>query len=780
MTSPQTISRKKLKVTGVVQGVGFRPFVYRLAKSHRLAGWVCNTSTCVEIEVEGPGDSLEQFIRQLSAEAPDLARVDTVETREAEPQGRPGFTILESRRRAATEALIPADVAICEACFAEILDPGDRRYLYPFTNCTNCGPRFTITRQVPYDRANTTMSVFTMCETCRTEYEDPEDRRFHAEPTACPVCGPQVWLEEPGKGRIDQNAIGFAAALLKASMIVAVKGLGGFHLAADARQDKAVATLRRRKGRVAKPFAVMVRDLAEAEKLCLLGKPERDLLLSRERPIVLARRRPDSDISPQVAPGHQYLGLMLPYTPLHLLLMTQAPGALVMTSGNLSEEPLVFTNEAARSKLAELADAFLMHNRDIQVPCDDSVVRPLAPDKSIPMRRARGFVPGSVKLPLEAPPILGVGAEQKNTFCLAWGNKAVLSQHIGDLDTVETFDFYSQAINHFKDLCRKDPQVVAHDLHPLYLSTRYATGLPGVRLLGVQHHHAHIAACLAENQVHRKCIGLALDGTGYGSDGAIWGGEILVADLAGFTRSGHLAPVLLPGGEAAVRDPKRMAVAFLYHVYGQHFDYLAQELGLGYPPLECRILYRQLTTGINSLMTTSAGRLFDAVAAALNICRLRTYEGQPAIELEMAADPDEDGFYPAPIRMEGDTLILDTLTIFRRVIDEHRFGISAAKIAARFQNSMVRLLTAACELVRDQTGLDLVALSGGVFQNALLLQHLSDCLEKRGFQVLTHRLTPPNDGCIALGQVAVAAAQLERENDVFINRSLKRNSPDPV
>jgi hydrogenase maturation protein HypF len=765
MSKPETIFRKKLQITGVVQGVGFRPFIYRLAKAHHLAGWVCNTSTCVEIEVEGPLNSLETFVQQLATQAPELARLNNVVALEAEPHGHSGFVILASHHRTATEALIPADVSTCEACFTEVLDPRNRRYQYPFINCTDCGPRFTIIETVPYDRGHTTMSVFPMCDACRAEYDNPEDRRFHAEPIACPVCGPHVWLEEPDREPLIAGALEAAAHLLKAGKILAVKGLGGFHLAADARQDDAVATLRRRKGRMAKPFAVMVRDLAEAEQLCHLGEAERRLLLSRERPIVLARKCPNGPLSPQVAPGHQYLGLMLPYTPLHLLLLAQSPGALVMTSGNLSEEPLAHTNETARTKLAALADAFLMHNRDIRVPCDDSVVRPLTAAQATPFRRARGFVPGPINLPQAAPSsaILGVGAEQKNTFCLAWGKTAILSQHIGDLDTVETFDFYSQAIDHFKQLCRKDPELVAYDLHPLYLSSRYAQGLEGVRLMGVQHHHAHVAACLAEHRCLDRCIGLALDGTGYGPDGAIWGGEILLADLAGYTRAGHLAPVLLPGGEAAVRDPKRMAVAYLHQVYGENFADLAQELGLTYPPLECRILYRQLATGSNSPLTTSAGRLFDAVAAALNICRSRTYEGQPAIELEMAADPEEDGFYPAPVHLEGESLTLDTLTIFRRVIEEYLYGLGPDKIAARFHNSMVRLLTATCVLVREQTGLDLVALSGGVFQNALILTRLSESLEKGGFRVLTHRLTPPNDGCIALGQVAVAAARLDAE-----------------
>jgi hydrogenase maturation protein HypF len=765
MANSENLSRKRLLVTGVVQGVGFRPFVYRLAKLHRLAGWVCNTSTCVEIEVEGPPASLDAFLEQLRRDAPDLAQVDAVEAQEAKPAGQAGFAILESRRLAATQALIPADVSTCDHCFAEVADPRDRRYGYPFTNCTNCGPRFTIIRRVPYDRPHTTMAVFEMCPQCRAEYENPEDRRFHAEPTACPACGPRVWLEEATDGgrRLTHEAIEAAARLLQAGKTVAVKGLGGFHLAADARHEAAVQRLRHRKGRVAKPFAVMVRDLAEAERLCRLDQDARRLLLSRERPIVLAPRRDGSGLSSQVAPGNRYLGLLLPYTPLHRLLLEQAPPALVMTSGNLSEEPLAFRNDEARLKLASLADAFLMHDRDIQVPCDDSVVRPAGPRLVIPIRRARGFVPHPVALPLKSPAILGVGAEQKNTFCLAQGGAAFLSQHIGDLDTVETFDYYRLAVAHFQELCRQDPAIVAHDLHPHYLSSRYALGLSGVRLIGVQHHHAHIAACLAENRRTGPCIGIALDGTGYGPDHTVWGGELLVADLAGFTRAGHFAGVRLPGGEAAVRDPRRMVAAYLYGIYGAGWPKVAGRLGLDFTPLEVGILQRQLGGGVNSPLTSSAGRLFDAVAAALSVCRRRTYEGQPAVELEMAAHETEDGFYPAPLRVEQETLVLDTLTIFRRVVEDYWQGVEVPRIAARFHHSLARLLAAACETLRDQTGLATVALSGGVWQNALLLTRLKERLEKRGFEVLTHTLTPPNDGSISLGQVAVAAARLQRE-----------------
>jgi len=774
MAIPETLTRKRLKVTGIVQGVGFRPFVYRLARLHHLAGWVCNTSQCVEIEIEGPPASLATFIGRLQQEAPALARIEAVVSRAARPQGRPGFTIRESRHLAATAALIPADVATCDDCLTDITDHENRRYQYPFTNCTNCGPRFTIIRQVPYDRPHTTMAVFALCPQCRAEYENPEDRRFHAEPTACPVCGPRIWLEE-GDRRRDRGALPAAARLLALGKIVAVKGLGGFHLAADARRHDAVQTLRERKGRGAKPFALMVRDLAEAERLCHLGDLERSLLLSRERPIVLARRRPDSQVSAQVAPGHKYLGLLLPYTPLHFLLMEHAPAALVMTSGNLSEEPLVYRNQEARDKLSGLADAFLMHDRDIQVPCDDSVVRPVAAPAVIPLRRARGFVPGPISLPLLSEPVLGVGAEQKNTFCVAADGVALLSHHIGDLDSVETFDYYCHAISHFKSLCRQDPAIIAHDLHPAYLSTRYARELSGVTRVGVQHHHAHIAACMAENRRTEPCIGIALDGTGYGPDGTVWGGELLVADLAGFTRAGHFACVRLPGGEAAVRDPGRMAAAYLYGLYREDFLSQARRLGLSFASLEERILCRQLAQGLNSPLTSSAGRLFDAVAGALNVCRNRTYEGQPAMELEMAADEDEDGFYAASIKRGGDALVLDTLAVFGGVVTDRLAGVAAGVIAARFHNSLVRLLTEACGLIRERTGLGLVALSGGTFQNARLFTRLQRSLAARGFEVLTHKLTPPNDGCIALGQVAVAAARLERGGKRGKGKKAKRN-----
>lgn len=756
--------RRRLEVQGLVQGVGFRPFVYRLARECRLAGWVRNTSRGVELEVEGPWQAVEDFLTRLEKEAPPLARLEAVRVTEAVPRQETGFVIRESREGGATEPAIPPDVGLCADCAREILDPADRRYRYPFTNCTNCGPRFTLIREVPYDRVKTTMAVFPMCEACRREYEDPGDRRFHAEPTACPACGPRAWVEAPAGQVVPGEAVQVAAVLLRAGRIVAIKGLGGFHLACDARRGEAVRLLRERKGRRDKPFAVMVRDLAEAHRLAELNDEALRLLMSPARPIVLAPMRPDAGLAPEVAPGHRLVGLLLPYTPLHLLLMKEAPPALVMTSGNLSEEPLVFRNDEAREKLAPLADAFLFHDREIQVPCDDSVLRAV-PGGVIPIRRARGYVPQTVSLPLAVPEeVLGVGAEQKSTFCLARGERALLSQHLGDLDSPETYDYFRLAVAHLTALSRRQPRVVAHDLHPGYLSTRYARELAEVRRMGVQHHHAHVAACLAENGCTGPALGLALDGTGFGPDGTVWGGELLRADLASYTRLGHLRPVPLPGGEAAIRRPVRMAAAYLFAAYGEE-DYAARaaELGLGFEPLEGRILQRQLCSGWQSPLTSSAGRLLDALAAALNLCRVRTYEGQPAIILEMAATAGEEPWYPFPVRREGGVLLWEGPVLFRAAVEDFLSGTPAARVAGRIHASLVAGLAEGLREAREFTRLNLVALSGGVFQNALLLKGLKERLEELGFEVLTHRQTPPNDGCISLGQVAVAGARLRRE-----------------
>ena len=750
------IRRRQLRVTGVVQGVGFRPFVYRLARRQALCGWVRNTSGSVEIDVEGYPDAIDAFAAALRTEAPVLARVDWVTSIEADPAGYTGFEILESQSDASAEGVIPADMTTCQDCLTEIADPSDRRFEYPFTNCTNCGPRLTIIQRLPYDRPNTTMAAFEICSECAVEYHDPSDRRFHAEPLACPTCGPRVWLEVNGK-RSDRKDIQAAARLLHEGKIVAIKGLGGFHLACDARNDESVRELRARKGRAMKPFALMVRDIEEARRLCELDASAEAFLVSNQRPIVIAGKRRSSGISDWVAPGNRQLGIVIPYTPLHTLLMKYSPSALVMTSGNLSEEPLVFTNGSARAKLSRLADAFLMHDRDIGLPCDDSVVRAL-PNDAIMVRRARGYVPDAIELSIDCESILGTGAQQKNTFCLAWNRKAVLSQHIGDLDTAETFDYYQYAIDHFLSLLSLEPKVVAHDLHPGYLSTRYALERPNVELIGVQHHHAHIAACLAENGRNERCIGLAMDGTGHGTDSTVWGGEVLLADLASFERIGHFALFRMPGGEAAIRDPKRMAVSYLNAAYGDQLDSMVQQLGLAFPPLELRVIRHQLETGLNSPLTSSAGRLFDAVSAAIGICRERSFEGQPAIELEMAADSKEQGYYPYLIGGDRERLVLDALPAFKMAVEDRLAGVDVGVMAARFHNSIVEMLADTCDRLREHTGIGLVALSGGVFQNALIHTRLLNRLRNLGFEVLVHRLLPPNDACISLGQVAVAAA----------------------
>jgi hydrogenase maturation protein HypF len=755
--------RKKSLVVGVVQGVGFRPFVYRLAHEHNLSGTIKNTSQNVEIEIEGTPEALEAFLYSLTATAPRLAEIQELTTKDIVPLGEQQFTIVESSVADITAPLIPADVAVCPDCRSEINNPHDRRHLYPFTNCTNCGPRFTIIRHVPYDRAQTTMADFTMCPECLKEYRDPLDRRFHAEPTACSVCGPQVWLEYQGQ-RWELDALHKAGELLKAGKILAIKGLGGFHLACDAQLETAVALLRRRKGRQDKPFALMVRDLKVAEQIADFTPAERELLTSPASPIVLVRQKPFANVAPGLAPGNKYLGLMLPYTPLHLLLMHRAPAILVMTSGNRSEEPLAFGNNEARRNLAELADAFLQHNRDIQVPCDDSVVQLLTEISPMVLRRARGYVPGVISLPLSCPEdILGVGAQDKNTFCLAWERSALLSQHIGDLDTVETLDYYRLAVEHFKELSQRRPGIVAHDLHPNYLSTRYARELSQVRLIGVQHHHAHIAACLAENGRLGPCLGLAWDGTGFGPDGTIWGSEILLADLAAYRRLGHFATVRLPGGDGAVRDPRKMAFSYLHAAYGPEAFLRAEQLGMEFSALERQILERQVATGWNSPWTSSAGRLFDAVAAALNICRKRTYEGQPALELEMAADELEDGYYPVPLVHYDDQVIVDVISLFRQAVEDYFQGTTAQRVAGRFHESLARAGELICLEQRETLGLNLVALSGGVWQNARLFSRCLHRLTSAGFEVLHHRQVPPNDGGIALGQAVVAAALLNEE-----------------
>jgi hydrogenase maturation protein HypF len=754
--STAPVSRYRIRVEGVVQGVGFRPFVHGLAAARGLSGLVGNDTAGVFIEVEGDPGELDWFLAALQADAPPLAVIDRVETAAIDPTGSAGFLIVESDPGGERQTLISPDTATCEACLAELFDPGDRRFRHPFINCTNCGPRFSIIRDVPYDRPLTTMSGFAMCVDCRREYEDPGDRRFHAQPVCCPACGPTLRLIDRDGVPIVGDPVAAAVRLLTAGGVLAVKGVGGYHLAALARSEPAVTALRSRKHREDKPFAVMVADLEGARALGMIGAAEARALTSPRRPIVLLHRDPAAPVAGAVAPGNRSLGVMLPYSPLHHLLARDLHAAFVLTSGNVSDEPIAYRDEEALPRLRGIADAFLTHDRPIHMRTDDSVIRVMG-GRETPLRRSRGFVPQPVTVARAFPrPVLGCGAELKNTFCVAKGRHAFVSHHIGDLENYETLQSYVEGIEHFMRLFDIHPEVVAHDLHPEYLSTKFALDLDGVDRVGVQHHHAHIASCLADNGEAGPVIGVAFDGLGFGSDGAMWGGEILVADLISFRRAGHLAPVAMPGGVMAIREPWRMAAAHLAVAYGDD------------PPRDLAVVRDHADrweavialarTGTASPSTTSAGRLFDAVAALVGVRDRINYEGQAAVELEQLADPAETSAYPVTID-EGEPFQIGTAGLVRAVVADVRAGVAGAAIAARFHNGLADAAVAACLRVRQATGLEVVALSGGVFQNVLLSERVRAGLLGGGFRVLTHSRVPSNDGGISLGQAAVAGGR---------------------
>jgi len=753
--------RTAVRVEGIVQGVGFRPFVYTLATGLGLTGFVGNDADGVFVEVEGQQDAVRTFLLALERDAPPLARIDRVVASAMTPCGSPSFTIAASDAGGPRRTLVSADTATCADCLRELADAADRRFGYPFINCTNCGPRFTIVLDVPYDRPLTTMADFAMCEPCAAEYHDPADRRFHAQPTCCPACGPRLTVLDQtgavlaGKG-LPGDPVATAAGLLRQGRIVAVKGLGGYHLAADAAGEKAVAELRNRKHREDKPFAVLAADLAEAGRLAQVDTAAAGLLASRSRPIVLLPRRPDADIAPATAPGNRDLGIMLPYTPLHHLLLEAVGRPLVLTSGNTSDEPIAYRDGDALTRLGGIADAFLTHDRAIHIRTDDSVARVFRGQPML-IRRSRGYVPEPISVHNEFPrPVLACGAELKNTFCLAKGRHAFVSHHIGDLENAETLMSFTEGIEHFRRLFDVDPQVVAHDLHPEYLSTKYALDLPDTELLGVQHHHAHIASCLADNGADGPVIGVAFDGTGYGTDGTIWGGEFLVADLAGFERGGHLAPVPMPGGAAAIKQPWRMAAAYL-DTFG-----LAESAGrldvMRRNQPRWPTVVAMAAKGVNSPLTSSAGRLFDAAAAILGVRDAINYEGQAAVELEQLADPAETCAYQAGLE-PGDPFRVIGGDLLRAVIEDLAAGTAPEVIAARFHHGVAALIEAGCLLLRERHGLDTVALSGGVFQNLLLLNAAVTRLEARGFRVLVHSRIPCNDAGISLGQAVIAAAR---------------------
>jgi hydrogenase maturation protein HypF len=746
--------RTRARVEGTVQGVGFRPFVYRLAAELELSGWVLNDERGVLLEVEGPAETVDAFMRRLPAEAPPLADVERVRTEARGPEGGTGFRIVESERAGAPAALVSPDTATCRDCLRELFDPADRRYRYPFINCTNCGPRFTIVRGVPYDRPLTTMAGFEMCDSCRAEYADPADRRFHAEPNACRACGPTVCLLEPGGGPLPvDDPLRAAAAALAGGRIVAVKGVGGYHLACRADSERAVAGLRARKHREEKPFALMAPDLDAACTLVELAPDEEELLQSRERPILIARRRPGAEVAPSVAPRSPDLGLMLPYAPLHHLLLSDAGIPLVMTSGNVSDEPIAFEDADALARLAGIADLFLVHDRPIHMRTDDSVVRSTA-WTPLMQRRSRGYVPASLGLPVAGPPLVACGAQLKNTFCVAKGARAWVGHHVGDLENWETLRSFREGIAHFERLFAVEPQLVAHDLHPDYLSTKEALERGAVGHVGVQHHHAHLAACLAEHEERGPAIGLIFDGTGYGPDGTIWGGELLVGGLTGFERAGLLWPVRLPGGERAIEEPWRMACAWLVVAEADGPEPPAPLAGL-VDAGRWREVAALARAGVASPHTTSIGRLFDAVSALCGVRARVNYEGQAAVELEAVADPGERGSYPLPLT-DGAPLLLDARpTVLAAVAD---LDAGPALVSARFHNALAGAAAAACVRIAEGAGVETAVLSGGVFQNRLLLEHTGELLSASGLRVLTPVRLPPNDGGISYGQAAVAAA----------------------
>jgi hydrogenase maturation protein HypF len=748
-------------VEGVVQGVGFRPFVHTIARQYELAGRVCNTSHGLEIEVEGGREEIAEFVAALRNRPPPLAQIERIEAREIPPFGAEGFRIDPSSDG---DGFLPvsADIATCEECLREVGDVFDRRFGYAFTNCTNCGPRFTIVRSIPYDRPNTTMAEFEMCPACRAEYRDPANRRFHAEPTACPQCGPSLSLVDPAGRPVPGDPLAETRRALADGRIVAIKGIGGFHLACDARQETAVAQLRRRKVREGKPFAVMAADLAEAERLCFASAPERRLLGSRARPIVVLPGRPDSGIAPSVARPLRHLGVMLPYSPLHPLLFSgdACPRALVLTSGNRCGEPIVRDNEKALERLGGIADLFLLHDRSIEVRCDDSVIR-VAGGEELPIRRSRGYAPYPMRLPLESPPLVACGADLKSTVCVARGRHAFLSPHIGDLEDPETWQSYARMAAHMESIFRVRPEAVVHDAHPDYFSTRYAlerdASLPH---LAVQHHHAHVVSCMVENQLEGSVIGVAFDGTGYGADGAIWGGEFLVADYASFERAGHLAYVAMPGASRAIHEPCRMALAHLIAAGCSPASMAAAATGV--TEAETEAIRWQIAHAVNAPPTSSVGRLFDAVASLAGIRHRALYEGQAAMELEACAARGETAFYPFPITGERPA-IADPGLLVAAVAAEIARGVSASTVSARFHNSLARMVVEMCERIRAATALPRVVLSGGVFQNETLLEQVLGRLAMRGFATYHHRRVPPNDGGIALGQAAIAAARLAED-----------------
>ena len=754
---------RSIHIQGIVQGVGFRPFIYSLAQKHHITGWVRNSTAGVDIIANGKPGAISNFIADISQNPPPLAKIDHIDITDIEPDSFHQFDIRESD--ASQKGFIPIspDISICQDCLDELFDPANRRYRYPFINCTNCGPRFTIINDIPYDRPLTTMASFELCPQCGREYHDPLDRRFHAQPVACADCGPQVWFEDiKGARTYTEDAIQTARRYLKEGRIIAVKGLGGFHLACDASNAEAVKELRRRKKRSEKSFAVMVFDAPTAEKYCRMNASERDLLTSKEKPIVILEENPKAGLPEAIAPGLHTLGVMLPYTPLHYLLLEPEPGypdIFIMTSGNISEEPIAYTNQSAKSDLADIADGYLLNDRDINIRVDDSVVAEVRGGPYF-FRRSRGFAPNPLRLGKTMREVLAVGAELKNTFCLTKDEYAFVSHHIGDLENLKTLQAFEASIPHYEHIFKVSPTAIAADMHPDYMSSRYAqqrAQTENLPLIQVQHHHAHLAACLADNrwQADEPVIGAIFDGTGLGTDGNIWGGEFLYGNYSGFERLSHLVYYPLPGGDLAVMQPKRLAAAYLKQAGLDWDNDLAPIRALS--PQELVILPEQIEKDINCPRTSSMGRLFDAVSSLIGLRQVINYEAQAAIELEQVITPNINESYKFDIHSG----LVDPAPLLGSIIADLHVNLQPGIIAAKFHNAVIDMLVEVCLDIKNNTNCTSVALSGGVWQNLYLLKRSIIALESKGFKVLTHKQVPPNDGCIALGQAVIANQHLK-------------------
>ncbi|MTI59313.1 MAG: carbamoyltransferase HypF [Firmicutes bacterium] len=757
--------RRLIKVRGLVQGVGFRPFIYRLANIHSLSGWVNNNLEGVLIDIEGDCREIGSFLAKISS-APPLAKIEELEIKELPLKGYGDFRIKESLLDSTNFTLISPDIATCPECKEEMNNINNHRYHYPFINCTNCGPRYSIIESLPYDRSVTTMKNFTMCEECRREYEEPGDRRFHAQPNACPECGPELWLTDyRGKKISEENPLKQATKLLKRGKILAIKGLAGFHLACDAGNQDTIKKLRNRKRRPVKPFALMMKDIATVKEFCYLSTEEKEILTGRRKPIVLLKRKsgiPNNQLLAGISVDNNYLAVMLPYTPLHELLFNGLESkqgekeitVLVMTSANTSGLPLEYTNQGAVTRLERIADYFILHNREIKIPIDDSISRIILGKEQL-IRGARGYIPLAIRFN-GLKETLACGSHFKNTIALAKGDYIFLSQHLGDLSNLESYQNYKKVIGHLEEIYQLNPQIIAYDFHPGYLSSRFAETRQGKRIK-VQHHHAHIVSCMVDNQLNKQVIGLAFDGTGLGIDGNLWGGEFLICSYAKFTRVGQLNYLKMPGGEAAVKEPWRMAVSYLYHSYGEQLLLFNKLIAVDQG--EIKKIIRLIKADLNSPQTSSMGRLFDAVAALIGLTNFISYQAQAAIKLESIASRKARGLYSYQIEDNDGYFVVSTIPLIKEIVEDLNSGIPIKVIAGRFHNTIIGFSVAICELIRDNYGIETVTLSGGVFQNEIILKGIYQQLMLKGFEVYLHCRIPCNDGGLSVGQIVIANYQ---------------------